>query len=30
MSEEDVIEHELGSFIDLIQAINFFGMKRAF
>ena len=30
MSEEEVIEHELGSFIDLIQAINFFGMKRAF
>ena len=28
MSEEEVIEHELGSFIDLIQAINFFGMKR--
>ncbi|MBO5966036.1 MAG: methanogenesis-associated radical SAM protein, partial [Methanobrevibacter sp.] len=30
MSEEEVIEHELGSFIDLIQAINFFGMKRVF
>lgn len=28
MSEEEVIEHELESFIDLIQAINFFGMKR--
>lgn len=28
MTDEDVIEHELGAFIDLIQAINFFGMKR--
>ena len=28
MSEEEVIEHELGSFIELIEAINFFGMRR--
>lgn len=30
MTEEEVIEHELSSFIDLIQAINFFGMRRQF
>ena len=29
MSEEEVIEHELGAFIELIQAINFFGMSRS-
>ena len=28
MNEEEVIEHELESFIELIQAINFFGMRR--
>ena len=28
MTEEEVIEHELGAFIDLIHAINFFGMHR--
>lgn len=28
MTDEEVIEHELESFIDLIEAVNFFGMKK--